>query len=302
MPVKPASKHVRLAPSKSAGPLLAVDGDSFAHRSYHALPKTIRMAGNKPAGAIVGFANFLLRLFEAEQPRAVVVGWDTLEAPTYRHKAFPAYQSGRRFDKELLQQFPRLREFVSACGFINARAAGYEADDFLAAAVALAAKRRMKAVVASGDRDTFQLASEFSTILYPVRAGELARIGPEQVVERYRVLPEQVPDFIALRGDPSDRVPGAKGVGEIGAAALLLQFGTLEGVLRTGRFAREADQLRLFRQIATMDAKAPLPPVRQTKPTWAPTWAKAAELAREWRLGQLAERLDRLSQPPSDNR
>jgi DNA polymerase I len=152
----------------------------------------------------------------------------------------------------------------------------------------------MKTVVASGDRDTFQLASEFSTILYPVRAGELARIGPEQVVERYRVLPVQVPDFIALRGDPSDRVPGAKGVGEIGAAALLLQFGTLEGVLRAGRFAREADQLRLFRRIATMDAKAPLPPVRQTKPTWA----KAAELARAWRLGQLAERLDRLSESP----
>ena len=180
MPVKPASKRVSPAPSKSAGPLLAVDGDSFAHRSYHALPKTIRMAGNKPAGAIVGFANFLLRLFEAEQPRAVVVGWDTLEAPTYRHKAFPAYQSGRQFDKELLQQFPLLREFVSACGFINARAPGYEADDFLAAAVALAEKRRMKIVVASGDRDTFQLASESSTILYPVRAGELARIGPSR--------------------------------------------------------------------------------------------------------------------------
>jgi 5'-3' exonuclease len=292
MPVKPASKHVRLAPTKSAGPLLAVDGDSFAHRSYHALPKTIRMAGNKPAGAIIGFANFLLRLYEAEQPRAVVVGWDTLEAPTYRHKAFPAYQSGRRFDKELLQQFPRLRELVSACGFINARAPGYEADDFLAAAVALATKRRMKAIVASGDRDAFQLASESSTILYPVRAGELARIGPEQVVERYRVLPEQVPDFIALRGDPSDRVPGAKGVGEVGAAGLLLQYGTLDGVLRAGRFAREAEQLRLFREIATMDAKAPLPPVRPAKPTWG----KAAELARSWELGKLAERLEHISQ------
>src|SRR3569623_608058 len=93
----------------TSGPLLAVDGDSFAHRSYHALPKTIRMAGNKPAGAIVGFANFLLRVFEAEQPRAGIVGWDTLEVPTYRHKAFPAYQSGRQFDKELLQQFPLLR-------------------------------------------------------------------------------------------------------------------------------------------------------------------------------------------------
>ncbi|MBX9829382.1 MAG: hypothetical protein K2Y27_30885 [Xanthobacteraceae bacterium] len=149
----------------------------------------------------------------------------------------------------------------------------------------------MKLVVASGDRDSFQRASEFTTILYPVRAGELARIGPEQVVERYRVLPVQVPDFIALRGDPSDRVPGAKGVGEIGAAALLLEFGTLEGVLRAGRFAREAEQLRLFRHIATMDAKAPLPPVRPTQPTWA----KAAALAQARKLGKLAEWLERLS-------
>jgi DNA polymerase-1 len=289
---RPGIAGGRRAANKPAGPLLAVDGDSFAHRSYHALPKTIRMAGNKPAGAVLGFANFLLKLYEAEQPRAVVVGWDTLEAPTYRHKAFPAYQSGRQFDRELLQQFPLLREFVAACGFTNARKAGYEADDFLAAAVALAKKRKWKIVIASGDRDSFQLASEFSTILYPVRAGEIARIGPEQVVERYRVLPEQVPDFIALRGDPSDRLPGAKGVGESGAASLLLKYGTLEAMLKAGRFAREADQLRLFRSIATMNAKAPLPTLRAIRPDWA----EAAALARTWKLGKLAERLERLAE------
>lgn len=287
-----SEKPIRRAAKKQpAGPLLAVDGDSFAHRSYHALPKTIRMAGNKPAGAVLGFANFLIKLYEAERPRAVVVGWDTLEAPTYRHKAFPAYQSGRQFDRELLVQFPLLREFVAACGFINARKAGFEADDFLAVAVALAKKRKWQIVVASGDRDTFQLASESSTILYPVRAGEIARIGPAQVVERYRVLPEQVPDFIALRGDPSDRLPGAKGVGESGAAMLLLKYGTLEAMLKAGRFTREADQLRLFRKIATMDAKAPLPAVKATKPTWG----GAAALARKWKLGKLAERLEGLS-------
>ena len=96
---------------------------------------------------------------------------------------------------------------------------------------------------------------------------------------------------IALRGDPSDRLPGAKGVGEIGAARLLLQYGTLEGLLRTGRFAREAEQLRLFRRIATMDAKAPLPAVRATKPTWG----KAGGLVRSWKLEKLAERLERLA-------
>jgi DNA polymerase-1 len=274
--------------SKLVSPLLAVDGDSFAHRAYHGLPKTIRMAGNRPAGVIVGFANFILKLHEAEQPRAVVVGWDTLDVPTYRHKAFPAYQSGRQFDRELLQQLPFFREFVMACGFTNARAPGYEADDFLAAAVAWARRRKGKVVVASGDRDTFQLVSKTTTLVYPVRAGELARIGPQEVVERYGVDPGQVPDFIALRGDPSDRLPGAKGVGSIGAASLLRKYGSLEAMLRAGRFAREAEQLKLFRRIATMNPKAPLPRINSA----APTWPEAAALAGTWKLHKLAERLE----------
>src|SRR5687767_1170622 len=101
-------------------PLLVVDGDSFAHRAYHGLPKTIRRRGDKGGGAIVGFANSLLRLYEAEQPRGVLVGWDTLEAPTFRHEAFPAYQGGREFDDELLDQLSLLPDLVAACGFTNA--------------------------------------------------------------------------------------------------------------------------------------------------------------------------------------
>src|SRR5690348_876332 len=92
-------------------PLLAVDGDSFAHRAYHALPKTILGRGGKPAGAILGFANMLLRFYRAEQPRAVLVGWDTVGAPTYRHERFPAYQSGREFDDALLEQLEVLPQF-----------------------------------------------------------------------------------------------------------------------------------------------------------------------------------------------
>jgi DNA polymerase I len=126
-------------------PLLVIDGDSFAHRAYHGLPKSIRMRGDKGGGAIVGFANFLLRFYFNEQPRAVLVGWDTLDVPTYRHTAFPAYQSGRQFDKELLEQLALLPEFVAACGFANARAPGYEADDFLAAAAAAEERRKGKA-------------------------------------------------------------------------------------------------------------------------------------------------------------
>src|SRR5712671_2982394 len=240
-------------------PLLVVDGDSFAHRSYHALPKSIRRCGNKGGGAIVGFANFLLRLYTEEQPRAVLVGWDTLDAPTYRHRALASYQSGRVFDAELLDQLDVLPQFVAACGFAYAKAPGYEADDFLAAAVAREERRGGTAVVASGDRDAFQLASDRTVILQPVRAGEMARIGPAEVRERYGVDPEQVPDFIALRGDPSDKIPGARGVGAKGAADLLRRFGSLEGILAAGRLAAEAEMLRLYRSIATMNAAAPLP-------------------------------------------
>jgi 5'-3' exonuclease len=273
-------------------PLLVVDGDSFAHRAYHGLPKSIRRRGNKGGGAILGFANFLLRLHESERPRAVLVGWDTLDEPTYRHEAFEEYQGGREFDDELLDQLDILPEFVAACGFANAKAPGYEADDFLAAAVAGEERGGGTAIVATGDRDAFQLASAATTILQPVRAGEMARIGPKEVRERYGVEPAQVPDFIALRGDPSDKLPGAKGVGPKGAAALLRQYGSLEAALADGRFPAQADKLRLYRRIATMDKSAPLPLL----PDQTPNWAKASRLARDWELNRLADRLDALAQ------
>jgi DNA polymerase I len=272
---------------KTKRPLLVIDGDSFAHRSYHALPKSIRRRGNKGAGAILGFANFLLRLYENEQPRAVLVGWDTYDAPTYRNEAFEAYQSGREFDDELVDQLDVLPEFVAACGFAYAKAAGYEADDFLAAAVASEERRKGMAIVASGDRDAFQLASTSTTILQPLRAGEMARIGPAEVRERYGVDPKQVPDFIALRGDPSDKLPGAKGIGPKTAASLLNKYGTLEKLLADGRLMAQADELRLYRSIATMNASAPIPSLADQ----TPAWAEAAGLARDWELNRLADRL-----------
>jgi DNA polymerase-1 len=184
-----------------------------------------------------------------------------------------------------------LPEFVTSLGFACAKAAGYEADDFLAAAAAREEKLGGTALVASGDRDAYQLASERTTILQPIRAGEMARIGPAEVHQRYGVEPKQVPDFIALRGDASDRIPGAAGIGAVGAAGLLRKYGTLEKVLAAGRFAAQADQLRLYRAIATMDKTAPLPPLRNQKVTWA----KASLLAREWQLNKLADRLQALA-------
>ncbi|HLY46484.1 MAG TPA: 5'-3' exonuclease [Stellaceae bacterium] len=272
-------------------PLLVVDGDNFAHRAYHALPKSIRRKGGRGGGAIVGFANILLRLYETERPRAVLVGWDTLGAPTYRQELFPPYQGGRQFDEEIVEQLGVLPEFVAACGFANAKAAGYEADDFLAAAVAAEERRGGTVLVASGDRDAFQLASERTTILHPVKAGKMARIGPSEVRERYGVEPRQVPDFIALRGDPSDRLPGARGVGPKGAAALLHKYATLEDAFADNQLLGQAEQLRLYRRIATMDGAAPIPAL----PDHVASWDTAAALAREWQLGRLATRLDEIA-------
>jgi 5'-3' exonuclease len=260
-----------------------VDGDSFAHRAYHALPKSIRL------NAVVGFTNMLVRLWQAEAPDAVLVGWDTLSVPTYRHEAFEAYQSGRVFEPSILEQLELLPEVVRACGFAAAKAKGYEADDFLAAA---ARTWPGDVLVATSDRDAYQLVSDCVTVLAPARGvSEIARIGPAEVRERYGVEPEQVPDLIALRGDPSDKLPGARGVGPKKAAGLLGQYGTLEAALADGRFAAEAEDLRLYRRIAQMDASAPLPPLTHQ----TPTWAEASSFVRDLGLNQLADRLAALS-------
>jgi DNA polymerase-1 len=269
-------------------PLLAVDGDSFAHRAYHALPKQIRRAEGRPGNMLVGFANMLVGLWDAEQPRAVLVGFDSLETPTYRHEALPVYQSGRVFEPELLEQLDLLPELVTALGFAAAKAPGFEADDFLGAVVAREEREDREVLVATSDRDLFQLASELTTILQPTRGvSQIARVGPTEVRERYGVEPKQVPDFIALRGDPSDRIPGARGVGAKTAASLLAQYGSLEAALEAGRFAAQAEELRLYRRIATLDASAPLPPLEDQ----TPRWAEASALVGRWGLNQLSQRL-----------
>jgi DNA polymerase I len=269
-------------------PLLVIDGDSLAHRAYHAMPKTIKRAGGRPAGALAGFANMLLRLWEAERPRAVLVGWDSIGTPTYRHEAFDAYQSGRYFAPELLEQLDLLPQLVESFGFAAAKGAGYEADDFLAAAVELGEPT----LVVTSDRDLFQLVSERTTILQPIKGvSELARIGPAEVRERYGVEPAQVPDFIALRGDPSDKLPGARGVGPKTAADLLREYESLEALLDAGRFSAEAEDLRLYKRIASLDASAPLPSL----PDQAPTWAEASSFAKELGMNQLSERLAALA-------
>ncbi len=259
-------------------PLLVMDGDSFTHRAYHALPRSMRREDGGPANALIGFTNMMLRLWQDERPRNIFAAWDTLDVPTYRHQALEAYQSGREFEAELLEQLDLLPALVESAGFASAKSPGYEADDFLAAAARQEAAAGGHVLVATSDRDAFQLVTDRVTVLQPVRGAPPARIDPAEVRRRYGVDPAQVPDFIALRGDPSDRIPGARGIGEKRAAELLVQFGSLEALLEAGRFAAEADALRLYRRIATMDADAPLPPLPDVSPDWEAARAYALEL------------------------
>ena len=186
-------------------------------------------------------------------------------------------------------------ELCEALGFAWAKAPGYEADDLLATAARLETEAGGTALVVTSDRDAYQLVSDSVTVLAP-RTGGYApdRIDRAEVVSRYGVLPEQVPDFIALRGDPSDKIPGAKGIGAKGAADLLLRYGTLEGIVaaadeltpRQGEAVRD-ERLALFRRVATMDRRAPIERPADNAVDVERAAAYAAEIGDE----RLAERM-----------
>jgi DNA polymerase-1 len=269
--IRPAERVgiVYRRPHMATRPLLVLDGDSLAHRAYHGTRPATGPDGC-PRNALAGFATMAQGLWRRERPRAVLACWDTLTAPTYRHELWPEYQSGREFDPEILEQLDRMPALVEAMGLAWAKAPGYEADDFLATAARLEADAGGTVLVVTSDRDAYQLVTGRVTVLAP-RTGGYApdRIGPAEVRERYGVDPGQVPDFIALRGDPSDRIPGARGIGAKTAALLLRAYGDLEGVraasdrLSPRHAEAVADpRLDLFRRIATMDSDAPvkLPP------------------------------------------
>jgi DNA polymerase-1 len=274
-------------------PLLIVDGDNLAHRAYHSTPKTIRGADDRPLNAIVGFFGMLARVWVDERPRAVFVAWDTLEVETYRHRLWPAYQSGRSFDRELLDQLEAFPAICAAFGFGAGKEPGYEADDLMAAATRLEISAGGTCLVFTSDKDAFQLVSDSVTVLSPRRgATAMDRIGPLEVVERLGVLPEQVPDFKALAGDPSDRIPGAKGIGMKSAASLLLRYGDLESVLDALHRPAEREQVMRFQEIVRMRSDADV-----QVPSAPPDWRGGSETLRRFGLQSLADHLERMASP-----
>jgi 5'-3' exonuclease len=283
---------VRGVPSSDERPLLIIDGDNLAHRAYHSMPKSLKSSDGRPINAIVGWTNMLVTLWESEQPRSMFVAWDTLGVDTYRHKLWPTYQGGRVFDDAIVKQLNLLPSLAAAFGFGVGKQAGYEADDFMAAAAQAETARGGRSLLLTTDRDAYQLVNESVTVLAP-RSGvrDLVRIGPPQVVERMGVLPEQIPDFKALAGDASDNIPGARGIGPKAAASLLLKYGTLEAILDARQDtlgAPVADQLRVFKEIVCMRGEELSVVLPETA---APNWRAAAERLQELGAANSAERI-----------
>ncbi|HSI81210.1 MAG TPA: 5'-3' exonuclease [Solirubrobacterales bacterium] len=283
------------------GPLLAVDAPSMLFRAFYALPDSIKGADGRPVNALLGTANLILREVAEHDPRAVVLCFGP-DAATYRVELYDGYHAERpEVPDDLSPQFAAAGPLFEAFGWTVAVSDDLEADDLLGSFARVEAGAGGTALIMTGDRDMFQCVTDRVSVLYIRTGGRGAElVTADEVTKRYGIGPELVPDFIALRGDPSDGIPGAKGVGEKTAAELLRTHGSLEGVLDAAirepkpklraTLLGSREELLAFKDIATLrDAGVERPPDRPTD------YAGGAAAAREHGMDRLGERLGELA-------
>ena len=280
-----------------AAPLLVVDGDSIFFRAFFALPSSIKGADGRPVNALLGAANLILRVVEDHSPRAVVVCFGQ-EAVHYRKELYEPYHAQRpELDPDLAHQYTLVKDWLEAFGWTVAGHGELEADDLLASFAEAEVERDGRALIMTGDRDMFQCAGERVQVLYVSTGKNMQLMGPAEVTERYGIPPELVPDFIALRGDPSDGIPGAKGIGEKTASELLRKYGSLEDTMRAAvrgettpgvrkALLGDTDLILAFKHIATVQVVKVRPP-KDTPLDRERASAKASELG----MNALAKRL-----------
>jgi 5'-3' exonuclease len=296
-------------------PLLIADVPWLLYRAFFALPKSIKGNDGRPVNALLGTVNALLAAIEARPARAVVACFGAEEA-RYRVEAYPPYHAHRDpMPAELAEQWTRAPDLLASFGWTVANAEELEADDAMGSFARVEAQAGGRALLLTADRDLYQAVDGRVAVLDMGKGGVFAELGPEQVVRRYSIAPEVVPDFIALRGDPSDGLPGAPGIGAKTAAELLQRYGTLEALLEqagrqgadanagenagTGGTLRpriaaalheNAELLRTFKRVAT------LVEIDVQRPPDTPTdFAGGAAMAREIGMTRLAERLEQLA-------
>jgi 5'-3' exonuclease len=279
------------------GPLLAIDGPFVLYRSFFALPESITGAGERPVNALLGAANVVLRIAADHGPRAIVICFGA-ESAEYRVQLYPSYHAHRPpVPDALAWQFEQAPAFLEAFGWSTLTGDGVEADDLLGSLASIEARAGGNALILTGDRDMYQCVGEHVSVLY-LKSGTTGfeQVDAAEVRKRYGVGPELVPDFIALRGDPSDGLPGAPGIGPKTAAQLLLTHGSLESAIDAAAGERpriaaalsdSAEELRAFREIAT------LRPVALERPVDRGTdLAGGAAAARRFGMNRLSERLE----------
>ena len=282
------------------GPLLTIDGPFVLYRSFFALPDSITDADGHAVNALLGAVNLILRIAADCRPRAIVVCFGA-EAAAYRTELYPAYHADRPPVPDPLDwQFARAPDLFASFGWLTASTDDLEADDLLGAFAEAEVDAGGRALIMTGDRDMYQCAGErVSVVFLKQRSAGFDEVDPAEVKARYGVVPSLVPDFIALRGDPSDGLPGAPGIGPKTAAELLDRYGSLEAVIAAADEQRpkiaaslrdNADELLAFRDIAT------LRPAPVTVPEDADTNLEGgAQAARGLGMNRLAERLENAS-------
>ncbi len=284
--------------------LFLIDGNSLAYRAFFALPESIATSTGVPTNAIFGFASMLVKILTDYGPKATVVVWD--KGYTGRKEVYPEYKAQRSTRPDLLkEQWPAFEPLVAAFGYQNFAVEGYEADDVIASIVDLArgSEPSIPVMVVTGDRDAYQLVGDGVQIMTTSRGITDTKVyDRDGVVDRYGIPPELVPDFIGLKGDTSDNIPGVPGIGDKTAADLLQRFGSLEGVLdhiddisgakRKQNLTEHADDARISKQLATVKRDIPIELDLESFVAVAPDRSALRDTFREYELREPLRRLE----------
>jgi DNA polymerase-1 len=285
--------------------LFLVDGNNLAYRAFFALPEELQTTDGQPTNALLGFTNMLFKLLSDYRPRGVAVAWDT--RPVHRTEISAEYKAERRPMPDLLrEQFPHFRPIVEAFGYQNLEFEGWEADDVIATLATLADEAGVKTCVVSTDRDAFQLVSEnVCLMMTPRGVADVQVYTPERVEARYGILPGQIPDFIGLKGDTSDNIPGIPGIGDKTAGQLIAQYGSLEEVVahagelspaRSKAIAANAEQAAASKLLATMRRDLDLGVDPAALVLQPPDRSELKEIFRRFEFRALLGRLDTLDE------
>src|SRR5579859_4676122 len=288
--------------------LFLIDGNSLAYRAFFALPESIATSTGVPTNAIFGFASMLVKILTDYGPKATVVVWDA--GDTGRREIYPEYKAQRSSRPDLLkEQWPHLEPLVDAFGYKNLRVEGYEADDVIASIVeqarrAEAGRERIHVMVVTGDRDAYQLVDDGVVKIMTTSRGitDTRVYDRDGVIDRYGIPPELIPDFIGLKGDTSDNIPGVPGIGDKTAAELLQRFGSLEEVLahvddisgakRKQNLIEHADAARTSKTLATAKRDIPVQLDLATFVSAEPDRSKLRETFRQFELREPLRRLE----------